>query len=315
LARRTLDCGRGQLFWRCASLRCSEVFPFGVPTNIYHDNHPASILKAISAENDQVVLNANIITQSLSKPSISAQIPLAPGKGSVQRYTDAPFAYWAVIVGLYMGMQLTKDDDRPIAIAGITDVFRPFFGDTHHGMWRIVMPLELLWSVYGNTAYPSTPSRAPSWSWLAVEGNVSYANCEFEHGRDVLLTRFVHIADRRLRLETRLLRATFTRAGERRAYVASIEGETRWMRWGSVPTLPEYYGEAYFDHWDDLPHETEDIYLMGIQINKQYGKRILGLLLRELEDGVYERLGYFTDPNMRTVPLLKIAEKREVILI
>jgi hypothetical protein len=273
------------------------------------------VFKAISAENDQVIVNANIITQSLSKPSTASQIPLAPGKGSVQRYTDTPFAYWAAVVSWYTGMQLTKDDDRPIAIAGIMDVFRPFFGDTYHGMWVIFMPLELLWSVYGDTKYPSTPSRAPTWSWLAVEGNVSYVNCEFTHGRDVLLTRFLHIDDRRLGLETRVLRATCTRAGERRAFIASIEGETKFMQWRGIPTLPEYYGEAYFDHWDDMPDDKEDVYLMGIQIRKEYGKKILGLVLREMEDGVYERLGYFSDPNMQTVSFLKRGVKREIVLV
>jgi hypothetical protein len=286
-----------------------------VPTNIYHDDHPASVFKAISAENDQVIVNANIIVQSLSKPSTFAQIPLAPGKGSVQRYTDTPFAYWAAVVSWYTGMQLTQDDDRPIAIAGISDVFRPFFGVTAHGMWVAFMPLELLWSVFGETKYPSNPARAPTWSWLAVEGNVSYVNCEFEHGRDVLLTRFLRVEERRLGLETRLLRATCTRGGERRAFIASVEGETMYMRWRGIPTLPEYYGEMFFDHWDDMPEDREDVYLMAIQIRKEYGKKILGLVLREMEDGVYERLGYFSDPTMRIVPFLKKGVKREIVLV
>jgi hypothetical protein len=273
------------------------------------------MFKAISADNDQVILNANTITQSLLKSSISAQIPSAPGKGSVERFTDAPFAYWAAIVTWYSGMQLTKDDDRPIAIAGITDVFRPFFGHTAYGMWRIFMPVELLWNVSGKHTHPSTLSRAPSWSWLSVEGNVSYVKCEYRHGRDVLLARFIGMDERKLTLYARVLRATFSRAGEQRARISSIEGETRWMRWGGVPTIPDDFGEVVFDHWDDVPDAGEDMYLMAIQIYKLYGKRVLGLVLREVEDGVFERVGTFEDSNVRTVPFLKRAEKRNIVLI
>jgi hypothetical protein len=313
LARRTLDCGRGQLFWRCGEMRASEVWPGGVPTNIYNDDHPASKFKAISAENDQVILNANIISQRLDTHSTRSQIPRAPGKGSVERYTDAPFAFWAAIVSDYTSMNLTKDEDRPIAIAGITDVFRPFFGAHHYGMWRIFMPLELLWSVSGVSKRPSTV-RAPSWSWLATESPVSYAHCEFKYGRDVLLTRFIEIEDMRLRVETRLLRAKWTGIGQP-ASISSIEGESRWLRWRGIPTIPEEYGDISFDYPEDAPDSGTDIFLMCIQIHKQYEKRALGLVLREVEDGVFERIGYFQDYRLEILPFLKRAERREIVLV
>jgi hypothetical protein len=313
LARRTLDCGRGQLFWRCGEMRASEVWPGGVPTNIYHDDHPASKFKAISAEGDQIIMTANIISQRLGTHTTRSQIPRAPGKGSVERYTDAPFAFWAAIVSDYTSMNLTKDEDRPIAIAGITDVFRPFFGSHHFGMWRIFMPLELLWSVSGIRKRPSTV-RAPSWSWLATESHVSYALCDFKYGRDVLLTRFIEIDDMRLRVETRLLRAKWTGSGYSTS-ISSIEGETRWLRWRGVPTIPEDYGSIHFDQPEDVPDADVDIFLMCIQIHKQYEKRSLGLVLREKEAGAYERLGYFTDYQMRILPFLKRAERREIVLV
>jgi hypothetical protein len=38
-------------------------------------------------------------------------------------------------------------------------------------------------------------------------------------------------------------------------------------------------------------------------------------VLREVEDGVFERVGTFEDGNMRTVPFLKKADKREIVLV
>jgi hypothetical protein len=312
LARRTLDCGRGQLFWRCGEMRASEVWPGGVPTNVFHDDHPASTFKAISAQNDQVILSANIISQRLATKSTRSQIPRAPGKGSVERYTDAPFAFWAAIVGPYTRMNLTKDEDRPIAVAGITDIFRPFFGAHYFGMWRIFLPLELLWSVSGKAKYLST-TRAPSWSWLSIEAPVAYVHCDFKYMRDILLARFIDVDDTRLRLETRLLRAKCT--GEGRNWIASIEGETRWMRWHGIPTIPDDYGEIHFDHGDAAP--DEDVFLICIQIHRPHRgtAEVLGLVVREAGEGAYERLGYFVDYQSRTIHFLKRMQPREVVLV
>ncbi|RSL53006.1 hypothetical protein CEP54_010627 [Fusarium duplospermum] len=179
LARWTLDCGRGQLFWRCSEMRASEAFPGGVPTNIYHDDHPAAKFKAISADNDQAMITANILERRLGSVKTRLQIPIAPGRGSLERYTDAPFAFWSAIVGEYTKMKLTKDTDRIVALAGITDVFRPFFGGHWFGMWRIFMPLELLWQSRGTDKRPST-LRAPTWSWFSVESPVYYTRLRIQ---------------------------------------------------------------------------------------------------------------------------------------
>jgi hypothetical protein len=87
------------------------------------------------------------------------------------------------------------------------------------------------------------------------------------------------------------------------------------MRWRGVPMIQDDFAEMVFDHWDDVPDAGEDVYLMAIQIYKQYGKRVMGLVLREVEDGVFERVGTFEDGNMRTVPFLKKADKREIVLV
>jgi hypothetical protein len=312
LARRTLNCGRGQLFWRCSQMRASEVWPGGVPTNVYPDDHPASKFKVISADGDQVILNANVLLQHLKRRASRDQIPRAPGKGSVERYTDAPFAFWAAIVGHYTEMNLTQDTDRPMAIAGITDVFRPFFGEHCFGMWRVFLPLELLWSVWSITKRPST-IRAPSWSWLSVEGQVQYTHCTFRYGRDLLVTKFVDIEGEKLILNTPLLRATSSGMDKRRAIISSVEGQTRWMRWHGIPTLPDSYGEIHFDHTPE--NSEQDVFLMCIQIHKEHSKCALGLVLREVEHGAFERLGYFSDAQLRTVPFLKRTVRRDVVLI
>ncbi|RSL94748.1 hypothetical protein CEP52_012448 [Fusarium oligoseptatum] len=319
LARRTLDCGRGQLFWRCSEMRASEVFPGGVPTNVYHDDHPAAKFKAISADNDQAMITANILERRLGSVKTRLQIPIAPGRGSLERYTDAPFAFWSAIVGEYTKMKLTKDTDRIVALAGITDVFRPFFGDHWFGMWRIFMPLELLWQIGGTNKRPST-LRAPTWSWFSVESPVYYTRCEFNYRRDRLITEFIDAEatgenGMRLRLSAPLLRATWSSLNEvgTRCVISSIEGETRRMSLFGIPTFLDSYGDVYFDHWDDGA-VADDIFLMCIQIRGKSGTGALGLVLQEVAEGVYERLGHFSSPEDLIEPFLDLTPRREMVL-
>ncbi len=327
LARRTLDCWRGQLFWRCGELRASEVFPGGVPTNIFHDGHPASLFKAISAERDQVILNANILTRILRTPASRDQISVAPGKGSIERYTDSPFAFWAALVKQYTSMGLTKDTDRGVAVAGITDVFRPYFGEHWFGMWKVFMPPELLWAVGGRVKRPTTV-RAPSWSWMSVEGPVSYWGCVFRYRKDRLLTRLLGVEDAgeigmRLRLLTPLLRATLdgtTRDGEpgERSFIRSIEGHTRRLSYRGIPTLPDYYGEVFWDYRDEAP--PEDVFCVCIQVKTMddrlgvKGLEVKGLEVREVEDGIFERLGHFTDYRGLMLPFVEETSDRHILL-
>jgi hypothetical protein len=320
LARRTLDCGRGQLFWRCGELRASEVFPGGVPTHIYHEDHPASRFKAISAERDQVILNANILIQRLRTDKTMRMLPIAPGKGSVERYTDAPFVFWAAVVAEYTEMKLTRDTDRIVAVAGITDVFRPFFGEHWFGMWRVFMPLELLWEIEGTS--PSTV-RAPSWSWLSLEGAVSYWKCTFKYRRDVLYTDFISAQSAgdnstRLRLSTPLLRAKWYGWADKRqrCFLSEIEGQSKRLSYRGIPTLPDVYAEIHFDLWDDRP--PDDIFCMCIQLNKEHDQREMrGVVLREVEDGVFERLGIFLDWRSMIEPFLEPDQipRREIVLV
>jgi hypothetical protein len=320
LARRTLDCARGQLFWRCSEMRASEVFPGGVPTNIYHDDHPASKFKAISADDDQVILNANIIDKRLQSYKTRSQIPRAPGKGSLQQYTDAPFAFWLAIVEHYTTMNLTKDTDRGIAIAGIVEIFQPYFDEHWFGMWRIFMPLELLWKTSGSVCVPSTV-RAPTWSWLSVEGQVLYSNCLFEYGRDTLFTEFVDAgaieeSAMQLRLSTRLLHATCSNAEPgKRAFLTSVQGETRRMHYRGIPTILDHFGVIWFDHESKIP-PTADIFCMPVQIHKSYSAREMrGLVLGEVGQGLYERLGYFTGDGKVLRPFIEKMSLEEIIIV
>lgn len=51
--------------------------------------------------------NAHLIQERLRTEKTRVQIPIAPGKGAIERYTNTPFAFWAHVVENYTQMSLT----------------------------------------------------------------------------------------------------------------------------------------------------------------------------------------------------------------
>ncbi|KAI0405501.1 HET-domain-containing protein [Xylaria palmicola] len=83
---------------------------------------------------------------------------------------------WNRLVETYTSCQLTFISDRMVAFAGIVDEFKTSNPEDSYeaGIWRSHLPVALLWETEGlrGTYRPST-YRAPSWSWVSVEGPIS----------------------------------------------------------------------------------------------------------------------------------------------
>jgi len=93
------------------------------------------------------------------------------------------FAYniWERIVEAYTACQLTKAEDKLIALSGIAKHMQPILGNDEYlaGLWRKFLPSQLLWTVNHGRQSNHEPSlrpevyRAPSWSWASVDGEIS----------------------------------------------------------------------------------------------------------------------------------------------
>lgn len=86
------------------------------------------------------------------------------------------FWRWCRVVQDYSLRGLTKSTDKLPALAGLADQVQKRNGDEYFaGMWREGLHISLLWraKTKGSLRYP--PSfRAPSWSWAAVDGALSF---------------------------------------------------------------------------------------------------------------------------------------------
>jgi hypothetical protein len=101
---------------------------------------------------------------------------------------DTNWRHWHSLVEEYTQRNLTVPEDRSIAIAAIAEDFyllalRPsisvkeLFPQPYlAGLWLYNLPFDLLWHIKARGSPPLRPHphRAPSWSWMSVDGPVTF---------------------------------------------------------------------------------------------------------------------------------------------
>ncbi|PVI02269.1 HET-domain-containing protein, partial [Periconia macrospinosa] len=143
LSCRSIIFSKKGLIWRCPTLSTNEKYPLGIPhvPNISVDNH--RLLHCI----------------------INDRMPFVPRDIEIDIYTS-----WYRIVEDFTSRNLTYEEDRLPAIAGIAKRFGETANDSYHaGLWRRDMVLGLLWHATGGSPIITNKSaRAPSWSWASI---------------------------------------------------------------------------------------------------------------------------------------------------
>jgi Heterokaryon incompatibility protein (HET) len=154
LARRVLHFGERQLGWECRELDALEIFPAGLPQCLAHSQmikeYIYDELATLTREPDKTL-----------------------GKGFVDQ--------WHNLVSEYSKSELTFGTDKVVAFAGVAECMMRYRTDPYTaGMWQDTLVYDLAWwrSAYDRTTMPigATHSRAPSWSWACVDGEIRWPN-------------------------------------------------------------------------------------------------------------------------------------------
>ncbi|KAF6808721.1 heterokaryon incompatibility protein [Colletotrichum sojae] len=319
LARRTLDCGRDQLFWRCDELLASEGTPDGFPPTWSEDyHHPSFRLLGLPTT---PLSSLRLMAKEMKEWDASNQEVLqTPGfRGNSEAILDAyyspssPSKVWINIVELYSRMSLTKDTDRPVALMGILDTFSSYLGQYLAGI------------------------RAPSWSWMSLEGPVHLrGHCEVMSwgSEDVLLSQFlgtevVSAHDIRLRVKAPLVRATrvdqWTEVVPRALLALRRKPVVSGLRIGDYMGINKWrvsrhrLGDDDVNAWIRLAYDEAkcestvlDMDLMAIR-QRCYGT-VSGLVLQENPDGSFTRVGCFEACDNAAKIFLQ-DEQTEVVLV
>jgi hypothetical protein len=149
LAPRTLHFAYNQIMWQCPDMAASETFPSG-----FANFFPAAFLPANMLSFHD--LNRNSLT------------------------------FWESLIIKYYRCQLTKGNDKLVAIAGIARRLALSTGESYMaGLWRNTLDSkflsQLLW--YAPEFSPPAPRterptsyRAPSWSWASIDGIITFCD-------------------------------------------------------------------------------------------------------------------------------------------
>jgi hypothetical protein len=143
LAPRILHLGKRQLSWECYEVDACEEFPGGIP---------------------------RALKSRVRKSPLEEMGCLPPQE------TDHWMATWAGIVHNYTSCQLTKPEDKLVALSGVAKIWQAVSQDEYiAGLWRKDLATQLLWTSAFEQQGPLEPAkeyRAPSWSWASVDGQI-----------------------------------------------------------------------------------------------------------------------------------------------
>ncbi|KAF4625854.1 hypothetical protein G7Y89_g12310 [Cudoniella acicularis] len=160
LAPRVLHFGF-QLMWECQELDAAEKYPVGLP----EDLKPSACFKSLEEE-----------------PRMK------PWNGRWEK-SHSHNIVWNKIMRTYSRTALTKPEDKLIALSGIAKMLQVVMEDEYiAGMWKRHFAGQLLWRVdttpLSNGVLASRPKeyRAPSFSWLSIDGPVGFISMTTDEG-------------------------------------------------------------------------------------------------------------------------------------
>ncbi|KAE9369764.1 hypothetical protein N431DRAFT_469651 [Stipitochalara longipes BDJ] len=144
LSPRVIHFGTGQLGWECQEQEHCEIYPKGFPPSIY-----TLSLKNLDPANHH------------------------EDQSNIERRGDLS-KIWSRIVRDYSKRNLTVESDKEAAISAIAARISRLRGNDTlvAGLWGRDLLKELCWQA-GDFVVPPKSSRAPSWSWLSVEGCIN----------------------------------------------------------------------------------------------------------------------------------------------
>jgi hypothetical protein len=204
LSPRIIHFARNQILWTCQSDESCESFPFGSPKHHLGSTTPddSRVYATIASQKRRMDLRLRdrisapldfwskmlyghepyvhevprdlIVDESCDGSCDGSTVTRLSKCIIPRRYPDIRNAIWRQIVEDYSRRKLTKSEDRIVAIHGIAKEMQRHFNDDYiAGLWKTMLPIQLLWVPLDHENVQPLKSRAPSWSWLSVEGPVA----------------------------------------------------------------------------------------------------------------------------------------------
>lgn len=194
---------------------------------------------------------------------------------------------WIEIVENYSDRILSLTEDRLPALAGIAERLNHIWRDEYlAGIWKSCLPKQLCWYRQRPDQLPLHPYQGPSWSWISIEGRVFFE-------RDDTSIE-VEILDCDVQLESSEARYGRVKSGALTLAASVLE-----------PLPVESRHRFKFDHGYDYIEHTNacsfgsnfpySLVKIGTRKYSRYWDDIVALLVRQLGEGKYRRVGFLVN--------------------
>ena len=242
---------------------------------------------------------------------------------------------WREIVNSYSVRKLTRINDKLPALSGISGLLKNRSGDIYcAGLWRKSLPFDLLWRCDQSGGLQRRKTRAPSWSWISVDGAVKWPVCQnpneeqpllyiksttyFESGAKAVKALDVkceldgedaygRVKAGRLKLETRSRPATIRRVpDEKWSAMFSTEWEIQIDNSKPAPFWPDITAEGLLLDpcrcGDDVTHDFHIVEVM--KTSDTVGSWEEALVVRSFDEpnNEYERIGVAANVSSNATP-------------
>jgi hypothetical protein len=190
LSPRVLHFGRNQIFWECRESETCELFPRGLPKQ--------------PTFNPELKRSSPLWTSDPARPETDESLSIFPSSLLAGNDLGARlFHFWTFIVSTYTAGRLTYEDDKVVALSGLAKEIYRLGGHEDEfaaGLWKRHFLQQVLWMTHPHIlgrGYSKRPSkyRAPSWSWISVDGEINMAVGDLSHGRPYRYVTFVEILE------------------------------------------------------------------------------------------------------------------------
>lgn len=293
-SRRVIAFGRDQVFWDCSALLQSDVLP----------GHRINEFPLKDSKLDLPNLNEDVMGMAVSKhvfPEVFSRSYKSLEKGLLA---------WQDIVQRYSACGFTFNMDRAVAILGVAQMMSnalkaqptAISATYWSGLWLQDMHRQLTWEV--SCTGLRRNCRAPSWSWLSIDGPVEW-NAVYSRWGPAFALAVVSQSD------TQMARSNST--------FCELSGELR--MWCTLHLVHETAGGRCSDHLDDENIGTGDTYFLPLScvFDGPAFKMIHGLIVQPVESqpGSYSRCGirklwvHYSDEGMELTTNMSLSDKRE----
>lgn len=291
LSSRVLDFATRQIRWICPSVKYKEGYTDGWRKDGDYNPQTSTLIPEVFQQE---------FKQDKNRVSSARTL----------RYGSA-IENWHYVITSYTSRALTVPTDRILAMSGIAERYSAVFQDDYFaGLWKFAFPFELLWKLgfpYHHLPRPKA-YQAPSWSWGAINGKIDYTETlGMRHGENDRLNLLGYQAEPvnrdapygavqfgHLTVKGSMRPALWIRKEEN-----SAANDTESLRMRNLDGLdgalaarvsPDALEEEFSSGVvDSLPVHLLEVAQYGHP--DTYGS--MGLVLREIDGGLFARVGVF----------------------